>query len=236
MPGRRSRKLRATAVFHGELPIYECVVIDVNTQCDFLSAEGVLPIKDRQALLERIKALIDWAKMHRLPVVSLVDAHRPCGESVRSPLFHCIEGSAGQQKVPFTLLPKRHVIDHDCSPSLPDDLLETYRQVIIRKRTNDVFTNPKADRFFSTLQVKRLVIFGVGAERAIKALVLGLLSRGKSPIVVADGCGYWDKDMGELALRQIEAKGAVLLSTQQLLTTNPEALPVPEIVIKTDND
>lgn len=236
MPGRRSRKSRAVAVFDGELPIYECVVVDVNTQRDFLTVGGVLPIRHRQATLERIKQLSDWAKKYRLPVVSLVDAHRPGGENVRSPLFHCIEGTAGQQKLSFTLLPKRYLIDHDCSPSLPDNLLETYRQVILHKRTNDVFTNPRADRFFSWLQTKRLVIFGVGAERAIKALVLGLLSRAKSSIVVRDACGYWDDEAGELALRQMEAKGAAMIATDVLVSTDPKDLPVPHIEIKTESE
>lgn len=236
MAGRRSRKSRSTAVFDGELPIYECLVVDVNTQCDFLSAEGVLPIEDRQGVLERFKKLSDWVKKHRLPVASLVDAHRPGGENVRSPLFHCIEGTPGQQKVPFTLLPKRFLIDHDGSLALPEDILDNYRQIIICKRTNDVFTNPKADRFFSTVQAKRWLVFGVGTERAIKSLVLGLLSRGKCPIVIGDACGYWDEQAAELALRQVEAKGAVVLETEHVLQTDPADLPVPEIVIKTDGD
>lgn len=234
MPGRRSRKARATAVFDGERPIYECIAVDVNTQSDFMTADGNLPIVDRQTVVERIKKLVDWAKTYRLPMVSLVDAHRPRGQSVRSPLFHCIEGTPGQQKLPFTLLPKRYVIDHDCSPSLPEHLLDDYRQVIIRKRTNDPFTNPKADRFFTRLQAKRLVIFGVGAERAIKAMALGLLSRGKCPILVSDACGCWDEQAAELAVRQVEAKGAIVLDTDQLIQVHPEDLPVAEIVIKAD--
>jgi len=236
MPGRRSRKLRSRAVFSGELPIYDCVAVDVNTQRDFLTAGGVLPIRNRQAVLERIKKLTDWIKQHRLPLASLVDVHRPGGENIRSPLFHCIEGTPGQQKVSFTLLPKRYVIDHDCSPSLPENLLESYRQVIIHKRTNDVFTNPKADRFFSRLQAKRFLIFGVGAERAIKSLVLGLLSRGKSPIIVRDACGCWDENAGELALRQAEAKGAGLVSCDELLAISPEDLPVPQIEIISESE
>ncbi len=236
MPGRRHRRSRSLAVFDGELPIYECVVVDVNSQCDFLSAEGVLPILDRQIMLERIKKLGDWAKKYRVPVVSLVDCHRANGHNAKSPLFNCIEGTPGQQKLAFTLLPKRHVIDHDSSPSLPDDLLAHYRQVIIRKRTNDVFTNPKADRFFSRLQAKRLVVYGVGAERAIKALALGLLSRAKCPIIVSDACGFWDRQAADLSLRQVEAKGALMLSYEQLLASEPEQLPVPEIVITGEPD
>jgi len=236
MPGRRTRRARATAVFDGELPIYEAIAVDVNTQCDFLTAEGNLPIANRQGVLERVKKLIDWVKRYRLPVLSLVDVHRPNGENIRFPLFHCIEGTLGQRKLPFTLLPKRYLIDHDCSPAMPEDLLENYRQVVIRKRTNETFTRPKADRLFSTLHAKRLMIVGVGAERAVESLVLGLLSRGKCPIVVTDACGYWDRQAADLAVRQVQAKGANLIETAQLIQTPPEQLPVLAIAIKADED
>lgn len=234
MPGRKPKRTRAMAVFDSELPVYDCVMVDVNTQNDFLTAEGVLPVVDATGVAERIKSIIDWTKRHHLPMVSLIDSHRPIDKSVRVSLFNCIDGTAGQQKLAFTLLPKRCMIDHDSSPGLPDDLLETYRQIILTKHTNDPFTNPKADRFFSRLQAKRLIIFGVGTERAIKSLLLGLLSRGKCPIVIRDACGHWESEPAELALRQAEAKGAMVMDTAQLIATPPDDLPVPEIVYKED--
>jgi len=235
MAGRRSRRSKRVTVFDKHRPIYECVVVEVNTQRDFLFPDGVLQILNRQQVLDNLKKLIHWANKHHLPVVSPVDAHRPGGENIRSPLFHCIEGTAGQQKVPFTLLPRRYTIEHDSSPSLPEELLETYRQIIIHKRTNDVFTNPRADRFFSRLQAKRFVLFGVGAERAIKSLALGLITRGKRVFVVRDACGAWDIRAGEMALRQMEAKGAVMIQAEELLACEPTDLPMPAIEIKADD-
>jgi len=200
-----------------------------------LSQEGILPILNRTIVLEQLKKIVEWAKVHRLPMISPIDAHRPNGAEVfRSPLFNCIEGTPGQQKMPFTLLPKRYTLEHDASPALPDNLLETYLQIIIHKRTNDVFTNPRADRLFSRIQSRRFLIFGVGTERAIKTLVLGLLSRGKHPIVVSDACGTWDLEAAELALRQLEAKGAILMKTDEVINTAPENLPVPAIEINVD--
>jgi nicotinamidase-related amidase len=236
MSRRRIRKSRASVVFDQTQPIYECVVIDVNTQRDFLSSDGVLPIKDRQNVLDRIKELIEWAKEYRLPVISLIDTHRPNGQYIRSPLFPCIEGTLGQQKMPFTLLPKRYTLEHDASLALPENLLENYLQIVIHKRTNDVFTNPKADRLFSWLQTKRFVIFGVGAERAVKSLVLGLLSRGQQPIVIPDACGCWDEEAAGLALRQVEAKGTVILNSHDVLHTAPEDLPLPHVEVHVDTE
>lgn len=232
MLGRRTRRAKRITVFDQRRPIYECVLMDVNSQRDFLFPNGVLQINDRQMILEQLKKLIQWANKYRLPVISPVDSHRPGGENIRSPLFHCIQGTVGQQKVPLTVLPRRHTLQHDCSPSMPSDLLEHYRQIIIAKRTNDVFTNPKADRFLSSLQAKRFVVFGVGAERAIRSLVLGLITRGKRVFVVRDACGTWDYRAGEMALRHMEAKGAFMIQADELVAADPEDLPVPIIEIK----
>ena len=234
MSRRRIRKSRLSLAFDQSQPIYECVVVDVNTQRDFLGIDGVLPVQDRQTVQDRIKRLMDWAKTNGLPIISLMDIHRPNGHYVRTSFFPCIEGTPGQQKMPFTLMPKRFVVEHDDSPSLPEDLLDNYHQILVHKRTNDVFTNPKADRLFSRLQAKRFIIFGIGAERAVKALVLGLLSRGQHPIVVGDACGCWDTEAAELALRQVEAKGTMIMNTEEVAATEPENLPTPKIEIHLD--
>ena len=237
MPRRRIRKSDLAMVFDQKQPIYECVVVDVNTQRDFLTSDGILPVKSQKEVLERARMLMDWAKSYRLPVISPVDVHRPRGsETIRSPLFNCIEGTAGQQKIPFTLLPKRLVLEHDSGMSLPDNLLDNYLQIVIHKKTNDVFTNPKADRLFSRLQAKRFLIFGVGTERAIKHLGLGLLSRGKNPIIVVDACGTWDDEAAELAIRQLEAKGAILLKTDDVLPAEPCNLPIPHVEINAETE
>jgi nicotinamidase-related amidase len=237
MPRRRIRKSELESVFDQKQPIYDCVVVDVNTQKDFLSGDGILQVKSQKDILERTRMLMEWAKSHRVPVISPVDVHRPMGdEAIRSPLFNCIEGTPGQQKIPFTLLPKRLVLEHDSGMSLPDNLLENYLQIVIHKKTNDVFTNPKADRLFSRLQARRFLIFGVGMERAIKHLGLGLLSRGKNPIIVVDACGTWDDEAAELAVRQLEAKGAILMSTSEVLTLEPGNLPEPHIEQSADTE
>ncbi len=232
MPRRKKPKSGIVTIYDTSQPIYECVAIDVNTQQDFLKSDGAIPVANLDDILPKIKKIFSWAKKHKVPIISPTDIHRPGTEKIKSPLFHCIEGTPGQKKLAFTLFPKRYVIEHNSSDlSLPGNLLGKYRQIIIHKRTNDVFTNPRADRFFSEIQSKRMIVFGVGAERAIKMLVLGLLSRCKHPIVIKDACGYWDKESADLALRQVEAKGAVMITTEELIKSKPEELPVPHIEI-----
>jgi nicotinamidase-related amidase len=229
------RKSHIALVFDHKQPIYDCVVVDMNTQKDFLDDDGVLPIKNRELVLSQIKKLMEWTQKNHLPMISPINVHRPRGSAgMRSPLFNCIEGTPGQQKIPITLMPKRFMLEQDNSPALPGNLLENYMQVLVQKQTNDVFTNPKADRLFTRLQAKRFLVFGVGSERAIKNLGLGLLSRGKHPIIVSDACGTWDEETAELAIRQLEAKGAILLTTDEVIGLEPDELPVPNIEIHAD--
>ena len=96
-------------------------------------------------------------------------------------------------------------------------MLRRYQQLIFRKRTKDFMSNPKAERLLTEMKATEFIIVGVGTEYGVKALTLGLIARQKRVAVVPDACGYWSKADADLALCQIEAKGAVLLSTAELM-------------------
>jgi len=66
-------------------------------------------------------------------------------------------------------------------------------------------------------------------------VALGLITRGKRVFVVRDACGAWDIRAGEMALRQMEAKGAVMIQAEELLACEPTDLPMPAIEIKADD-
>ena len=130
----------------------------------------------------------------------------------------CVDGTNGQRKIDFTLLPQCARIEVDNTLAVPLDLFRRYQQVIFRKRSDDLLENPKADRFLTQLLVGEFIVFGNGLEGAVKSLVLALLAREKPVTVLTDACGYWNKATAELALRQIIAKGAKLLTVDELLS------------------
>lgn len=199
---------------------WDRVLIDLCTQRDFLEQGSILQIANREKLIANLKEVFRWAKTGNLPIVSFVESHRP-----REPLngfpMHCIDGSYGQEKLPFTLLQPWGMVETDNYLSLPPALDEHYRQLIFRKRTRDVLSNPKADRFLTHLEASEIIIFGVGLERAIKSLALGLLARHKPVTVITDACGYWSNGDGDLSLRQLSAKGIRLVTTEQITTEEP---------------
>ncbi len=198
------------------------VLIDVATQRDFLVSNAALPVENRAEVMPKIRTMMDWAKSQRIPVVSCIEAKR-AGDDWRGRPRHCIDGTAGQKKLPFTLLSDRIVVEADNSFAMPIDLLKRTHQVIFRKRTEDLLGNPKADRLLNELDPERFVLFGVGLESWLRILALGLLVRQKRVTVVRDACGYWDPVAADLALRQLDAKGVRLVDADEMIVSEPVA-------------
>ncbi len=197
---------------------FECVVLDINTQLDFCDPRGAFPVAHLRELIPQFRHVIAWTKRNYVPVVSSIESHRPYEVSDGGYPIHCVDGSEGQHKLDFTVLPLHAWVEVDNTLSVPIDLFGRYQQVIFSKRTDDLLENPKADRLLSHLPVREYVLFGTGVECSVKALALALLARGKHVSVVVDACGYWNRATADLALRQVSAKGARLVTVCDLLS------------------
>lgn len=198
------------------------VLVDINTQCDFLLPNGAVPVANRTQVLPNIRKLMNWARIADVPVVSSLESHRP-GEFTNGLPPHCIDRSHGQRKLPFTLMPRRIILHGDNTLDLPLDPFRRYQQLIFTKRKIDFLSNPKADRLVNAVSVGHYIVFGSLAEQCVKAAVLGLLTRQHRTVVVTDACGHWGGSEADLAFRQMEAKGAVLVGAEELLTGAAEA-------------
>lgn len=184
-----------------------CVLVDVNTQNDFLMAEGACPVDERETVISALRRMVAWAKRNHAPVISSVDCHRTCEVRFARLPAHCLDGTPGQQKIGFTLFGSYVKVEGDNTLVVPIDLFRKHQQVIFRKRTTDFLANPKADRFISSLPANNYVVFGLGVEGSVKSIALGLLARHKQVTVVVDACGSWCKSDAEQALRLMDAKG-----------------------------
>jgi len=196
----------------------ECVAVDLNTQLDFCTQQGARPVLQLDQLVPALRRVVAWTKRNYVPVISSLGSHRAheFASGLTSPC--CVDGSYGQGKVDFTLLYQRTFVEVDNTLSVPLNLFDLYQQIIFRERTNDLFANPKADRFLTQVRTKEFVVFGTALETSVKAVVLGLLSRNKPVALLADACGYWDAAGADLAIRQMKTKGASVISVDQLLT------------------
>ena len=194
---------------------FKRILIDIDTQRDFLASDGALPVSDRDDAVKGVRRIMAWARTHRVPVISSIDSHST-NETFRDLPMHCVEGSRGQQKIPCTLMRNRRLVQTDMMLSIPLNLLSEVRQVIFRKRGNNFFSNPKADRLLTTLDAEEIIICGVGLESCIRTLTLGLLARHKLVTVVPEACGRWNPVDADLAARLIAARGARMLTLDEL--------------------
>jgi nicotinamidase-related amidase len=215
---------------------WDRVLIDICTQRDFLEAGGILQVVNREPLMPALREVFRFARSGGLPVVSFVESHRPSEPLSGFPL-HCIDGTHGQEKLPWSLLAPWTIVETDNYLSLPPDLVSDHRQIIFRKRTKDVLSNPKADRFLTHATADAFILFGVGLERAIRSLALGLLARSKPVTVITDACGYWSSADGDLSLRQLAAKGVKLVTVEQFVNEPPpkRVRPFQRLVVDRHN-
>jgi len=194
-----------------------CVLLDVSTQNDFLLENGVCPVRNHVDLVPQLRKVIAWAKRNQVPVISAVDSHRQQEFNREKLPPHCIDGTEGQRKVDFTVFGSYVKVEGDNTLAVPVDLFSRHQQVIFRKRTNDLFANPKADRFVCHLPAAEYILIGAGLENALRAAALGLLTRNKSVSIVADACGFWDGQEADLTLRVLQAKGVGVINVEELV-------------------
>jgi nicotinamidase-related amidase len=193
------------------------VLIDINTQRDFLLAGGKACIRNHRRVLAHIRRVMAWARRRNIPVISTCDVYpNGNGNDDNSMIDYCLDGTEGQRKIHYTLLSDRISFPADGNTDLPRDMLRRYRQVILHKRCVDPFDEPRIDRLLSELRANEFIIIGTDVEGAVKATVLGLLQRGKKVTVVFDAVGSHDKREADMALRKMEAKGAKLIETKRL--------------------
>ena len=91
--------------------MHKYVLIDMNTQHDFLDPRGAIPVMNREALLRSLRKIFALSRTYHLPIVSAVDSHREDESPHDGFPRHCVEGTTGERKLSFTLLQKRLFVE-----------------------------------------------------------------------------------------------------------------------------
>ena len=198
------------------------ILIDVDTQRDFLLAEGKSCIRNHRRILTHIRRVMAWARSNNIPTISICEVYpnNSNGNNGNGEHDYCVDGTEGQKKIRYTLLNKRVYFPADGNTDLPRDMLRRYQQVILHKRCADPFDEPRIDRLLSEVRAGEFVLIGTCVEGAIMSTALGLLQRHKNVTVVVDAVGTHDKKESQMALRKMEAKGAKLIDTKRLAGTS----------------
>ena len=190
------------------------LLLDIDTQRDFLLAEGKSCVKNHSEVLANIRRIMAWARREKIPIISTAEVHP--NHNGASAVTYCLDGTTGQRKISYTLTNHRVSFPADNLNVLPADLWRSYRQIILHKRCPDPFEEPRIERLLSEVQAEEFVLMGAGTEQAVKATALGLLHRGKTVSIVVDALGSYSKREAKLALRKMNSKGAKMVTTEEL--------------------
>jgi len=194
------------------------ILIDINTQRDFLLAGGNACVRNHRRVLAHIRRMMAWARYRNIPVISTCEVYP--NNNGGSSIDYCIDGTEGQKKIPYTLLSDRATFPADNSTDLPADVMRQHRQVVLYKRCFDPFDEPRIERLLSEIRANEFILIGASVEGAVSAMALGLLQRGKKVTIVTDAVGAHNKGKSKLAFRKVKAKGARLVETRKIAGTS----------------
>ncbi|MBN2182060.1 MAG: cysteine hydrolase [Sedimentisphaerales bacterium] len=190
------------------------ILLDIDTQRDFLSEWGNACILNREKVLANIRRVMAWARFKNISVISTAEVFP--NNNGHSMFGYCLDGTSGQQKIRYTLLNNRVSFPADDWNALPADLLLSHRQIILHKRCINPFEEPRIERLLSEIKADEFILIGTCTEDAVEATALGLLHRGKKVRVIVDAVGSHTQKEAKIALRKMETKGAKLIQTKDI--------------------
>jgi nicotinamidase/pyrazinamidase len=165
------------------------VLWDVDTQVDFVHADGKLAVPGAMECVPAMARLVEAARAARIPHVASADDHEltdpeiseePDYSSTYPP--HCLRGTRGAARIPETE-------QEDPVPLALTDVPGKWlrgREFLLLKKSFDVFTNPNADHVLELLDPEEIVLFGVATDVCNDAAIRGLLARGRKVAFVED--------------------------------------------------
>ena len=190
------------------------ILIDEDTQIDFMVPAGALYVPGAERLIPTLARIFEGARERGIPVISSVDAHSENDPEFADWPAHCVARTLGQQKVPATLVNGRIVVPNRRGIELPKDA----PQVIVEKQTLDVFSNPNFKKLLDLHPDDECAVVGVATDYCVRCAIEGLLNGGRKVRIVTDAIRPIDAAAGEKLLAGFAARGAKLTTSDALWT------------------
>jgi nicotinamidase/pyrazinamidase len=201
---------------------------DVDTQYDFMRADGLLYVPGSEEIRPVLEALTAYAHEHGVPIVASADDHVPGHRELSAePDFresfppHCMRGTPGQLKIAETALRDPMVIEPEAEE--PGALWRRVRahrgDFLLHKHWFDVFTNANVGVLLDALEPEHIVLYGVALDVCNRYAIEGLLRLYEANRIslVTDATRAIHAEQGQALLDTWRVRGVRLLSAADVL-------------------
>jgi nicotinamidase/pyrazinamidase len=178
------------------------ILWDVDTQVDFMEPGGKLYFPGAEEAAPAMARLVESARAAGMVHVASADDHElvdpeisdePDWRETFPP--HCLRGTRGAEKIPET---KQHdplpLTLAPFPPGLLREMIEGRREIVLLKKSVDVFTNPNTDSVLEALDPDEIVVFGVATDICDDIAIRGFLQRGRRVRFVEDAARGLDPE------------------------------------------
>jgi len=201
---------------------------DVDTQVDFMKADGKLYVPDSESIIPTLRALTEFARDRGIRVVASADDHWPDhAELSDAPDWkttfppHCMHDTPGQARIPETI--PRDALIVEPAPRSAGDVADGVRAhegtVLLNKHRFDVFTNANAPAVLDALDPDAIVVYGVALDVCVKFAIDGLLAHRPETtlFLVTDATRAIDAEQSEALLAAWQERGVRLVRAADIL-------------------
>lgn len=203
------------------------ILWDVDTQVDFMQPSGKLYVPGAAEVAPAMERLVDAARAAGLVHVASADDHEltdpelsdaPDLRNTYPP--HCLRGTHGAEKIletkqrdplPLSLVPY--------PPGLIPPLIAGRREILLLKKTFDVFTNPNTGPLLDALDPEEIVVFGVATDVCDDAAILGFLQRGRRVRFVEDAARGLDEARVAACTAAWRGRGVAFATAEEVIAS-----------------
>ena len=201
---------------------------DVDTQYDFMRADGKLYVPDAEQIIANLRRLTDYAHRKQIRVIASADDHVPGHRELSAnPDFkqtfpeHCMRSTKGQAKIPETRLRDPLIVEpgRQDPVSLAAEVRAHAGDILFNKHWFDVFTNENVETVLRVLAPRVIVLYGVAQDVCNRYAIEGLVERHPEIrlYAVSDAMKPIDRDAARHLLKQWAEEGVRIVETTDIV-------------------
>lgn len=212
------------------------IFFDSDTQNDFILPTGKMAVHGGENIKRNLQMLTAFARKRKLKIISATDRHFGTPkyrdlemtelEAWGGPFpMHCMDGTPGQKKIKETAPRRAVTIENKKYSLLSLKRAAKSSEIMIEKQKFSPFSNPNLERLLKLMKVKKVVIYGVTTDYSIRSAALEMRRLGMDIYLVTDASRSFNvkPNDGEISIRQMQAAGVHMVTTEKVLRELPLA-------------